>query len=403
MGVDAAVSRALAYTPAHRYASAGEFAEAMREAIAATRGRIPGWSRRAARAAVTLVAALLLVSLIAILGRSAGTSLPRTPNQQLLDLYNEGTFWLDQRTPEGAAHAESSFKRAIAIDAAYSPAYSGLADVYSFYGIDNVGDYAPKDYFPEARKLAQRAVDLDSSSAEAHAAKAEVLLFYDLDWAGAERELQRSLTLNPQHIIARVFHVYLLEFTGHFDDAISEARETAKLQPLSAFAATEVGRALIFGKQFDAARDRLASVIARVPTQYRARLLLGEIFTQRQMFDSAVSEMQAAVRYAPSSSRAHAYLAFAYARAGRRDDAARELEALYEKSLKSYVPALNFAVVYAGLGDKDSTFKWLDRALEDHSMRVYVQDPTFDAIRADPRYALLMARMHLPYQAARKV
>ena len=397
-GVDAAVARALAHSPADRYASAGEFADAMRRAVASNATNSPGprRSRRASYAAA-LVAAPLLVGVIAVFGRSTEKSLPHTAKQQAVDLYLDGTSWLDRRTPQGAAHAESSFKRAIAIDPTYSLAYSGLADVYSFYGIDNVGDYAPKDYFPTARTLAQRAVDLDSSSAEAHASKAQILLFFDLDWAGAEREFERSLRLNPRYVIGRGFHVSLLEFTTRFDEAISEARETAVLQPLSTWAATEVGRALIFGRQFDAARDKLSSVIARDSTQYRAHLLLGEVFAQQHMFDSAVSQMQAAVRYASKSSRAHAYLAFAYARAGRRADAERELEALNEKSIKSYVPALNFAVVYAGLGDLDKTFEWLGKAIDDHSMRVYLQDPTFDAIRTDPRYALLMARMHLPY------
>ena len=403
-GVDAAVSRALAPSPADRYASAGELADAMRQAVAsnATQPTGPRWSRRASRAAATLVGAPLLVGLIALFGRPTEKRFAHTANQQAVDLYIDGTSWLDRRTPEGAAHAESCFKRAIAIDSTYSLAYSGLADVYSFYGIDNVGDYAPKDYFPKARKLAQRAVDLDSSSAEAHAAKAEVLLFYDLDWSSAEREFESSLSLNSQYVIGRGFHVSLLEFTRHFDEAISEARETAVLQPLSTWAATEVGRALIFGKQFEAARDKLSSVIARDSTQYRAHLLLGEVFAQQHMYDSAVLQMQAAVRYAPKSSRAHAYLAFAYARAGRRADAERELKALNEKSVKSYVPALNFAVVYAGLEEMDKTFEWLGKAVEDHSMRVYLQDATFDAIRADPRYALLMARMHLPYQAVSK-
>ena len=401
-GVDAAVARALAYAPANRYASAGEFVDAMGEAIASSAPppRIPRWSRRVARASATLVAAPLLVGLIAVFGRSTAKSAVHRSSEQAEYLYSEGVHWLDKRTPAGAAQAESSFKGAIAIDPMYSRAYSGLADVYSFYGIDNVGDYAPSDYFLRARTFAQRALELDSASAEAHAAKAQVLLFYDLDWSGAEREFERSLSLNPQYVIGRGFHVSLLEFTRRFDEAIAEARETAVLQPLSTWAATEVGRALIFGRRFDAARDRLASLIAQDSTQYRAHLLLGEVFAQQHKYDSAVLQMQSAVRYAPKSSRAHAFLAFAYARAGRREDAENELNALLERSKSAYVPAFNFAVVYAGLEDMDKTFEWLGKALEDHSMRVYLQDPTFDLIRSDPRYALLMARMHLPYHAA---
>ena len=64
------------------------------------------------------------------------------------------------------------------------------------------------------------------------------------------------------------------------------------------------------------------------------------------------------------------------------------------------MPALDFAIAYVGFGDMDSTFVWLNRAIDDHSMRPYVFDPTFDTIRSDDRYRQLLRRMHLPYRPA---
>ena len=48
-----------------------------------------------------------------------------------------------------------------------------------------------------ARQAAARAVRLDSLSANAHAALGAVAYRYDWDWALAERELRRSIALNP--------------------------------------------------------------------------------------------------------------------------------------------------------------------------------------------------------------
>jgi len=61
------------------------------------------------------------------------------------------------------------------------------------------------------------------------------------------------------------------------------------------------------------------------------------------------------------------------------------------------VPAFDFAVIYAGLRMKDETFEWLGKALDDHSMRIYLQDATFDVIRSDPRYGPFLKKMNLPY------
>ena len=124
---------------------------------------------------------------------------------------------------------------------------------------------------------------------------------------------------------------------------------------------------------------------------------IGQVLLQQQKYDSALMEIQTAVRLAPRSSRMHAYVANAYAVAGRSDDALRELQSLTEKARHAYVPAFDLAVVYAGLGRKDETFVWLGKAIDDHSMRPYLQDATFDVIRSDPRYLSLLKRMNLPY------
>jgi tetratricopeptide (TPR) repeat protein len=324
----------------------------------------------------------------------------RPANQRAEYYFNEGTGWFDKRTPKDAAKAESSFKLAIASDSTFADPHAGLAQTYISYAIGNFGDYEPKKYLLAARREAQRALTLDSTVAEAHAAQGNVLMFYDLDWAGAERELNRSLQLDPRSVNGRAFRSVLLEYTQRFAEAVAEAREDVRLQPWTEQAWIELGRALLFDGRYDDAAELLKRSIERDSSRFRAHLLLGEVLVQQAKYDSAVSEMQAAVRYADNSSRARAYLANVYARARRTADAQQELAAMYKKARTVVVPSFDFAIVYVGMGNKDSTFAWLERALADHSMRPYLFDPTFDSIRSDPRYAQLLHEMHLPYRPA---
>jgi tetratricopeptide (TPR) repeat protein len=203
------------------------------------------------------------------------------------------------------------------------------------------------------------------------------------------------MELEPDYLFARVSHVILLEFTGPFDQAVAEAREVLRRDRLSMQATTELGRTLFFNRQFREAAGQLSLTIERDSTQYRAHMTLGEVLEQLGKPDSAVLEMQAAVRHAPASSRAHAFLAYAYARAGRTGEARRELRLLEDKRKKSYVPAFDFAVANLGLDRMDEVFASLWQAIDEHSLRPYVMAPTFDPIRSDPRYAQLMARLHL--------
>jgi len=403
--VASVVARAIASSPSDRYPSAGEFTAALALAAASGAGisKTAWWRKRGAAlrvAGAAAAAVFLIVSGNAFVHRTVTvTPRQRTVNQKALDRYNVGSWWLDKRTPNGADSAERLFKEAIAADSNYSDAYSGLADVYLFYGIGNLGDYDPRQYFPRAKTAALRARSLDSTSARAHASVALVMIFDDHDWAGAERELKRSLELDPTYGPARTWNVVLLEFTAQFNDAVKEARMDVAFNPLSMLAATELGRALFLARDYDAAATQLRWTLARDSTQYRAHLVLGQVLEQQHEYESAISEMKTTVRLAPGSSRAHAYLANAYAVAGKPNDALQELRVLTDRAAHAYVPALDFAVVYAGLGKKDETFYWLGKALDDHSMRIYLQDATFDLIRSDPRYEVLLKRINLPYPA----
>jgi serine/threonine-protein kinase len=334
---------------------------------------------------------------ITLSGQSASLPVRRpTENLQAYNQYLQGKLFQDQGGVQSQAKALEYFEQAIGTDSNFSQAYSGIADVYIAYGIGNAGDYPPDEYFPKARTAARRALAIDSTSAEALTADAKVKLLYDFDWLGAEREFARALDVDPHYMMARTYRTVLLEFTGRFDSAMVEARAALEDEPLSTFVKIEASRALLFGRKYDQAIELLRQILEADSTHFRARMHLGQAFEQSGQLDSAVAEMQQSVRFNPKSSRPRAFLAHAYALAGRTTDALRELGVMQQQARHGYVPAFDFAVVYAGLGGTDECFKWLDRAFDEHSIRPYLMDPTFDAIRSDPRYQRLLGRMHHP-------
>ena len=98
-------------------------------------------------------------------------------------------------TEESLRKAVDFFKAAIAGDPAHAAAHAGLAGAYT----ELAGFYIdPRQAMPEAKRAAQTAIRLDETLAEAHAALGYVHLVYDWDGPAAERELLRSLDLNPR-------------------------------------------------------------------------------------------------------------------------------------------------------------------------------------------------------------
>jgi len=96
-----------------------------------------------------------------------------------------------------------------------------------------------------------------------------------------------------------------------------------------------------------------------------------------------------------------AMLGHAYGRAGDRAAALDALKQLDSLSRDKYVSPLDFSIVHVGLGDVDNALAWLERAIDERVMRVTeLPAATFDALREEPRFQALAARVGLTDQCS---
>jgi hypothetical protein len=91
------------------------------------------------------------------------------------------------------------------------------------------------------------------------------------------------------------------------------------------------------------------------------------------------------------------WLSACYAAAGRTEDAWKVVDELMEVAKKGFPVPLPLAVAYTGLGEKDKAFEWLNQAVDSFDFLLgYIQVvPTYDCLRDDPRYNLLLGRLGL--------
>jgi TolB-like protein/Tfp pilus assembly protein PilF len=314
-----------------------------------------------------------------------------TKDAEAYQLYLNGRFYWDKRTPEGLNRAIEYFRQAIERDSDYALAYAGLADAHAVLGVFHL---PPNEAFPQAREAAQSALRLDDTLAEAHAALGHVKVQYEYDWAGAEREYRRAIELNPNYANARHWYALYLSGQGRHDEALAEIRRAQELEPFSLFIHANVGVILCGARRYDEAIGHLTRVLEMNQDFYHARGILGFAYLQKGMHDEAIAEFEKMPATGPGGFRD---LGRAYALAGRRDDALKEIEKLRELSKQRYVAPHSLALIYAGLGDKDHALEWLEKAYEDRSTRlVWIKvDPGLDDLRPEPRFAGLLRRMNL--------
>src|SRR5579859_657569 len=135
-----------------------------------------------------------------------------TENAEAYGLYLKGRYQWNKQTLDGMQTGINFFKQAIEKDPRYGLAYAGLSDAYALLADYNV--LAAKEVMPSAKTAAMKALEIDDTISEAHASLGWAKLTLDWDWAGAEKEFQRSIELNPNYATAHQWYAEYLTTTG---------------------------------------------------------------------------------------------------------------------------------------------------------------------------------------------
>jgi TolB-like protein/DNA-binding winged helix-turn-helix (wHTH) protein len=321
---------------------------------------------------------------------------PHPVDPRAYDAYLAGRgYWLRGKTPankgDDLPKSQEAFLKAIAYDASYAPAYSGLANYYGLMA--GLGDLPVADNWKLSEQAARKALSLDDSVADAHFALATKLMFYDWDWSGAEQEIHRGLAFDPHFAELHNLYSHLLAYRGRFDESIAEARRAEELDPLGEY--NSVQRALKFSRRYDLFLSEMERTFANNPVRihenkawvHRAR----KEYAQEVQETDQQLRLQGRVRYAD-------LLARAYASGGYRAWLEAQLVELKQQSEKRRVSPFEFAEAYAALRDADKTMHYLELGYQERTadmVRIQV-NPAYDDLHLDPRYRDLVRRVGLP-------
>jgi len=318
-----------------------------------------------------------------------------TTNPDAYRLYLQGRYFWNKRRIEAMGKAIGYFQQAIELDPNYALAYSGLADAVA----------QPSDIVPpleradKARTAAQKALSLDPDLAEAHTALAHILIRYDLDFAGAERELNHALELDPKWIdtYQRLGELYLIQ--GRFDEGLTKTRQGLEIEPFSLPLNTAYGALLVYSRRYDEGIAQLNKAINLDPDHRNAHIALVTAYSLKGMYGEATQHRVTALRIANQEKWADR-IAEGFAKDGWKGVLTADIERYQSGGYSAdRLPNYNVAVLYTMLGEKDKAFEALEegiRAKEQPSL-VYIRvDPRLDPLRGDPRFDEIVSRVGFP-------
>jgi serine/threonine protein kinase/tetratricopeptide (TPR) repeat protein len=321
-----------------------------------------------------------------------------TANLEAYNLFLQGRYFWNKRKTDDVKKAIDYFNQAVALDPNFALAYVGLADSYAC--LPGYGEYRTSEALPKAEAAALKALALDDTLGEAHVSLADVKEM-EWDYSIAEREFKRGIELNPNYPTGRQWYAQFLQRMGRLDESLAEMKRALELDPLSPI--INVSLALIFfdSGEIDRAIEQCRKTLEIDPDFGFGSCLLGICLGQKGMFKEAIAELERANKLYGSSPYALGDLGRAYAVSGEKARAMEVLTNLKGFLQRGYTVNAEIALVYLGLGDKEKAFEWLGKAFNDKDEIADVKfsnfktDPRWDSLRSDPRFKLLLKKLHL--------
>ena len=318
----------------------------------------------------------------------------RTVNPEAYVAYTKGKFYLNKLTPEGLKMGLDYMQQAIDKDPTNPLPYAALALGYCRIGH---GTNPPPDAFALAKAAALKAEELGGTLAETEAALGQIKLFEEWDWAGAEKDVQHAMALNPSLPDAQRIYSWYLLLTGHGDEAIAAMKRAIEVDPLTPLWSSDLAWQFWSLGRNQEALDAAQKALELNPNFNQALCWLGFLYSEKGLFAEAVAAHQKLSTVSPPWRLA---LARTYAQAGRQDEARKMLaECLVgEPKPTGAWDGWFLGEAYAALGEKDEAFHWLDEAVKERMTFIpwIRQNPAYAPLRSDPRFEELVRRMKLP-------
>ena len=194
---------------------------------------------------------------------SATAAAPHVVDAEAKQFYLKGVFYFNKRTPETLNQAVDYFTQAVVRDPQYAEAYVGLADCYNLLREYSV--MPATEAYPRAQAAAKRAIALDDSLSGAHSSLAFVNFYWSWDVAGAQREFERAIELDPKSVRAHHWYATFLLALGRLPESLQEIEKAQQLDPMSASILADKGLILFHNGQKEQAITLLKQIESTEP------------------------------------------------------------------------------------------------------------------------------------------
>jgi TolB-like protein len=320
-----------------------------------------------------------------------GTLRQYVPRLGAYEEYLKARHCLAAFTRESLPRSRHFFEQAIALDAGFPPAHSGLA--LSLVSLVLLGITPAHVAMPLARSEAKRALDIDSGLQEAHAVLGIVAALYDFDWKEAEQRFQLAMAQEPVPPYVRWHYsfAYLLP-RGRTHEAVRECMRGMEHDPLNFVGGFHYAAGLLASGKAEAGQAHLQQLSAVHVNLYQPYYLLALSQAVGGQPEPALAAAEKAYSLAPWSTTIRGLFG-GLLRCARDVNRANEL---HDQLLpgEEYGAEMGLTLFHVGCAEMGRAAEWAERAVQQRDTRmnflmVLVRASRPELIRSDRRWSAL--------------
>lgn len=331
------------------------------------------------------VVAALKVSLLGVVPEG------RKTDPEVYSLYLHGKYFI---TPPKGSREEleksvSAFKKALAMDPDYAPAWLGLSWAYELQARSRVLPRAQTVQL--AREAAERALAIDDKLALAWSTSAYLKKKYEWDWQGAKVGMDKALQLEPNNVDVLLGVASVTFALGQIDLSIELLERVVTLDPLRLEGLASLAHRYRVRGRYEEALKKYRQVLALYPENIWAPLNIIELYVHQGNPERALAE----INKIPVDTRVSFIKAKILFALGEEAES-RELTSDFLNT-PAQEHSFQKALIYAWRGENDAAFESLELAFEQHhsGLTNILLNEDLARLASDPRYQVFLEKLGL--------
>ncbi len=325
---------------------------------------------------------------ITLLGEAPKT---RKTDPRAYQLFLEGQYYRRQISGDSLQKAIDTFKKALAIDPDYVPAWAELG--YSYMWASGTDDRVSiEEGNRQADHAIAMALSIDPNHAYSYFVRGSSRIHNKFKFKDGAKDFQQALSLDPGNSFLLGATGTGARVTGQFELAIERYLASLILDPVSPEILNWLGLTYLATGQLDKAEAAYRKMLVVSPNMSGGHYRIGRVLLRKGDTAMALANFELETE---SNFYRNTGLAMVHHAMGNEEKSQALLAELINENAN--YAAYQIAEVYAYRGETDKAFEWLNNSydIRDSGLASILGNPVLRNLRTDPRWRPFLEKMGL--------